>query len=87
MEDRVARRVKRLKLEKKVILTGDGGKNRGLVKALSEQLNCEILVPPEPLITGALGAALLGKEHYEKSLRKSQPLETKPRVLETVQIL
>jgi len=44
-------------------------------------------VPPEPLITGALGAAILGKELYEKSLHKNQPLETKPRLLETVQIL
>lgn len=87
LADRVARMVKRLKLEKEVILTGGGGKNKGLVKALSEQLNCEILVPPEPLITGALGAALLGKELYEKALRKSQPPETKPRVLEAVQIL
>jgi predicted CoA-substrate-specific enzyme activase len=87
LADRVARMVKRLKLQKEVILTGGGGKNRGLVKALSEQLNCEILVPPEPLITGALGAAILGKELYEKSLHKNQPLETKPRLLETVQIL
>jgi (R)-2-hydroxyacyl-CoA dehydratese activating ATPase len=87
LADRVARMVKRLKLQKDVILTGGGGKNKGLVKALSEQLDCEILVPPEPLITGALGAALLGKELYEKALRKKQPLETKPRVLETIQIL
>jgi predicted CoA-substrate-specific enzyme activase len=87
LSDRVARMVKRLKLQKEVILTGGGGKNKGLVKALSEQLNCEILVPQEPLITGALGAAILGKEICEKALRKNQPLETKPRVLETVQIL
>jgi activator of 2-hydroxyglutaryl-CoA dehydratase len=87
LADRVARMVKRLKIQKEVILTGGGGKNKGLLKALSEQLDCEILVPPEPLITGALGAALLGKEIYEKALRKIQPLETKPRVLETVQIL
>lgn len=87
LADRVARMVKRLKIQKEVILTGGGGKNKGLVKALSEQLDCEILVPPEPLITGALGAALLGKEIYQKALRKIQPLETKPRVLETVQIL
>ncbi len=87
LADRVARMVKRLKLQKEVILTGGGGKNKGLVKALSEQLGCEILVPQEPLITGALGAALLGKDIYEKALRKKEALETKPRVLETVQIL
>ena len=86
LADRVARMVKRLKLQKEVILTGGGGKNKGLVKALSEQLDCEILVPPEPLITGALGAALLGRELYEKALNKNLPLETKLRVLETVQI-
>ena len=87
LADRVARMVKRLKLQKEVVLTGGGGKNKGLVKALSEQLDCEILVPQEPLITGALGAALLGKDLYEKALNKNHPLETKPRVLETVQIL
>jgi predicted CoA-substrate-specific enzyme activase len=87
LADRVARMVKRLKLKQEVILTGGGGKNKGLVKALSEQLDCEILVPQEPLITGALGAALLGKDLYEKTLNKNQPLETKPRILEAVQIL
>jgi len=87
LADRVARMVKRLKLQKDVVLTGGGGKNKGLVKALSEQLNCQILVPQEPLITGALGAALLGKDLYEKAMSKNQPLETKPRVLETVRIL
>ncbi len=87
LADRVARMAKRLKLQKEVILTGGGAKNKGLVKALSEQLGCDILVPEEPLLTGALGAALLGKDLYEKALRNNQPLETKPRVLETVQIL
>ncbi|RPJ22885.1 MAG: 2-hydroxyglutaryl-CoA dehydratase [Desulfobacteraceae bacterium] len=87
LADRVARMVKRLKLQKEVILTGGGGKNKGLVKALADQLDCEILVPPEPLITGALGAALLGKDIFEKALRKREPLETKPRVLGAVQIL
>jgi len=87
LADRVARMVKRLKLQKEVILTGGGGKNKGLVHALSLQLDCDILVPPEPLITGALGAALVGRELYEKALKKNQPLETRPRVLETVRIL
>jgi predicted CoA-substrate-specific enzyme activase len=87
LADRVARMVRRIKVEKEVVLTGGGGKNKGLHHALEEQLTCEILLPPEPLITGALGAALLGKDLYQKALSKNEPLETKPRVLETVQIL
>ena len=87
LADRVARMVKRLKLEKEVILTGGGGKNTGLVKALSEQLNCEILVPPEPLITGALGAALLGKDIVGKAARKGETLERKERSLKEIEIL
>jgi predicted CoA-substrate-specific enzyme activase len=87
LADRVARMAKRLKIEPDVILTGGGGKNKGLVRALREQLGCEIIVPPEPLITGALGAALIGKDLHGKALSKHQPLETKPRLLESVQIL
>ncbi|MGD2126674.1 MAG: acyl-CoA dehydratase activase [Desulfobacteraceae bacterium] len=86
LADRVARMVKRLKVEKEVILTGGGGKNKGLVQALSEQLGCEIWVPPEPLITGALGAALLGKDMAEKARKSNEPLETKERILEEVEI-
>jgi predicted CoA-substrate-specific enzyme activase len=87
LADRVARMAKRLKMEPQVVLTGGGGKNKGLVQALAQQLGEEILVPPEPLITGALGAALLGKDLHEKAVRKHQPLETKPRVLEAIRIL
>ena len=86
LADRVARMVKRLKVKKEVVLTGGGGKNKGLVQALQEQLGEEILVPPEPLITGALGAALLGKELSQKALGRNRPLEKKPRKLETIKV-
>jgi activator of 2-hydroxyglutaryl-CoA dehydratase len=68
-------------------VTGGGGKNKGLLKALSEQLGYEILVPEEPLITGALGAALLGKEMAEKAQRNKTPLKAKERILEEIEIL
>ena len=79
--------VNRLSVEEEVIVTGGGAKNKGLLKALSEQLGHEILVPEEPLITGALGAALLGKEIVEKAKQSHTPLKTKERILEEVKIL
>jgi predicted CoA-substrate-specific enzyme activase len=87
LADRIIRMVNRLKVEEAIIVTGGGGKNRGLLKALSEQLGYQILVPEEPLITGALGAALLGKEIVEKAPKNTTPLKTKKRILEEIEIL
>ena len=87
LADRICRMVQRLKVEEEIIVTGGGGKNKGLLKALSEQLGHEILVPEEPLITGALGAALLGKEIVEKAKQNHTPLETKERILHEIEIL
>jgi len=87
LADRIIRMVSRLKVEEAVIVTGGGGKNKGLLKALSEQLGYQILVPEEPLITGALGAALLGKEMVQKAPKNTTPLKTKERILEEIEIL
>jgi len=87
LADRICRMVHRLKVEDAVIVTGGGGKNRGLLKALSQQLDRDVLVPKEPLITGALGAALLGKEIAAQAERNHTPLQIKNRILEEVEIL
>lgn len=87
LADRICRMVNRLRVEDSVIVTGGGAKNRGLLQALSEQLGHEILVPEEPLITGALGAALMGKEIVEKARSSNTPIETRDRILEEVEIL
>jgi predicted CoA-substrate-specific enzyme activase len=87
LADRICRMVNRLRVEEAVIVTGGGAKNRGLLKALSEQLGHKIVVPEEPLITGALGAALLGKEIVEKAKENHTPLETRERMLEEIEIL
>ena len=79
--------VRRLRVEEAVVVTGGGAKNKGLLKVLSEQLGHEILVPEEPLITGALGAALLGKEMAERAVTKNIPFKTKERILEEIEIL
>jgi (R)-2-hydroxyacyl-CoA dehydratese activating ATPase len=63
---RIASLVKKLNVEPDIAVTGGGAKNIGLVKALERKFDRPLLVPPEPLITGALGAALMGKEIFEK---------------------
>ncbi len=64
---RVVSLVKKLKIEQDVAVTGGGAKNIGLVKALESKFGFRLLVPPEPLITGALGAALIAKDSFEKA--------------------
>ena len=87
LADRIYRMVLRLKVEDAIIVTGGGGQNRGLLKALSQLLGREILVPEEPLITGAFGAALMGKEIVERAKQEHTPLERKERILEEIEIL
>jgi predicted CoA-substrate-specific enzyme activase len=87
LANRVSRMVKRLNIEREIVLTGGGAKNIGLVKALSNYMDYPISVPPEPLITGALGAALMGKAITEKAKTQGIQLDTKERSLQVVEIL
>jgi (R)-2-hydroxyacyl-CoA dehydratese activating ATPase len=80
LADRVVRMVRRLRIEKEVILTGGCAKNIGLVNALSRYLAQEVLVPEEPLITGALGAALLGRDICRKAAGVGRGSETTDRL-------
>lgn len=59
---RVAALTARTGLESGVVFTGGVARNRGVVNALAEQLNCRLLVPEEPEITAALGAALFARD-------------------------
>ncbi len=82
LASRVAALAQRLKIEPDVVLTGGVAKNSGMVKAMRENLGCEILVPPDPLITGAMGAAILAKETHMEATAEGEPISTKPRRLE-----
>jgi predicted CoA-substrate-specific enzyme activase len=82
LASRVAALARRLKVEPDVVLTGGVAKNTGIVKAMVENLGCELLVPQDPLITGALGAAILAGEIVTKAKAQNETLETKPRKLE-----
>jgi activator of 2-hydroxyglutaryl-CoA dehydratase len=82
LASRVAALVHRLKVEPDIVLTGGVAKNIGMVKAMKENLDCELLVPEEPLLTGAMGAAILAKEIYIKASAQGEAISTKPRRLE-----
>jgi predicted CoA-substrate-specific enzyme activase len=82
LASRVATLARRFKVEPDVVLTGGVAKNIGMVKAMKEHLGCKLLIPEEPLLTGALGAAILAKEIYVTAMAKGETLRTKPRRLE-----
>jgi len=51
----------RVGLEREYALVGGGALDKGLVRALEEITGCDVIVPDEPQLTAALGAALLAK--------------------------
>jgi len=73
--------LRRLKIEREVALTGGGAKNIGLVKAMEAKLGFPVLVPPEPLLTGAIGAALLGRDIVREAAEKGETLTRSERRL------
>ncbi len=52
----------RIGVVREVALVGGGARDVGLVRALKEERGHEILVPPEPHMTAALGAAIIAME-------------------------
>jgi predicted CoA-substrate-specific enzyme activase len=62
ISSRIIGMVRGIGLEPDFMLSGGVAWNIGVVRALEEQLNCKFLVPEQPEITGALGAALFAKD-------------------------
>lgn len=67
---RVFNMVRTLGIEKDVVVTGGGAKNIGLVRAIEKRTGFPVLTPPEPFITGALGAALLGRDFAARGVKR-----------------
>ena len=68
---RITGMVNRLgRIQEKVIFCGGVAKNIGVKKAIEQELGKPLYRPDDPQITGALGAAILAKERYEKKLKK-----------------
>ena len=57
--ERVYAMITRLRAEPPFVMTGGVAKNAGVVAALEERLGATLLLPVEPQIVGALGAAIV----------------------------
>lgn len=59
--NRIAAMVKGIGIKPPLAMTGGVAKNAAVVKLMGERLGLPVFVPPEPQITGALGAALIAR--------------------------
>jgi len=74
MAVRMGNLINRVGLEKELVITGGQSKNIGIVSRIETILGVKCLPMPkwrdnglDPMVAGAIGAALLGKALYEKS--------------------
>ena len=78
---KVCQMARRFKLEPDVVFTGGVAKNAGMVRAMEENLGCPILVPGEPLLSGALGAAIIARETALAALARGEAVSKGDRQL------
>lgn len=62
--ERVYDLVRRVGVEKDFVISGGIAKNIGIVSKIEKKIGLKILIPDEPQIVGAIGAALLAKENF-----------------------
>jgi predicted CoA-substrate-specific enzyme activase len=72
----VARRVAGLAfrngMETDIALSGGVALNSGMIRALEKELNHDIVIPDDPQLTGALGAALFAAENAAQTTQKEE---------------
>jgi predicted CoA-substrate-specific enzyme activase len=64
--DRTIALVNKLSIRNHIMFCGGVSKNSGVRIALEKALAKPVIIPPEPQIIGALGAAIIAKEEYNK---------------------
>ena len=56
--------IDRVGLEKECAVSGGGALDVGLIKSIEEKLGIQLLIPPQPQIVTALGAAIRAEENF-----------------------
>jgi predicted CoA-substrate-specific enzyme activase len=59
---RITAMLKCVGIRERIVFTGGVAKNTGMVSALQKELRSTLLIPPEPQLVGAFGAALLAQK-------------------------
>ncbi len=67
MAEKINTMIERVGIEERCAVCGGGALNIGLVKALEDVLKVKLIVPEQPQLVSALGAALFAKEAAEKA--------------------
>ena len=62
LANKISSLVAKVGLEEQCAISGGGGLDVGLVKSLEEKLQAQLLVPPQPQIITALGAATIAQK-------------------------
>jgi predicted CoA-substrate-specific enzyme activase len=64
MAERIYGLLRKVGIERDFVITGGIAKNPGIVSKIEGKVGFKVLIPEEPQIVGALGAALLAREAY-----------------------
>ena len=62
LANKISALIDRVGLGKDCAISGGGGLDAGLIKSVEEKLGVQLLVPPQPQIITALGAAIMAEE-------------------------
>jgi len=62
LANKISTLVERVGLERECAISGGGGLDIGLIKSVEEKIGVKLLVPPQPQIVTALGAAIMAQE-------------------------
>ncbi len=65
LADKISALVERVGLEENCAISGGGGLDTGLIKSVEEKLGIKLLVPPQPQMVTAFGAAIMAGEMAE----------------------
>jgi predicted CoA-substrate-specific enzyme activase len=61
LASKISSLVKKIKLEEPCAICGGGALNTGLIKTVEQEMNIKLLVPTQPQIVTALGAAVIAR--------------------------